>query len=80
MTRRVRFSRASGVTFTVGANSCTATTDANGVATCSVALGTPGVGVLTRSFAGTSALLPATATLAFHVLDDTIFKDGFDGN
>ncbi len=68
------------VTFTIGSGSCTATSDTNGVATCSVPLGAPGVGVLTASFAGTSALLPATATLAFHVLDDRIFEDGFDGD
>ena len=68
------------MTFTIGSGSCTATSDTNGVATCSVPLGAPGVGVLTASFAGTSALLPATATLAFHVLDDRIFEDGFDGD
>jgi len=68
------------VTFTIGAGSCTTTTDANGVAMCSVALGAPGVSVLSASFAGTTALLPATATVAFHVLDDRIFADGFDGD
>ncbi|HKE46508.1 MAG TPA: protease pro-enzyme activation domain-containing protein [Rhodanobacteraceae bacterium] len=68
------------VTFTIGAASCIGTTNASGVASCSVALGAPGVATLTASFAGTTALLPATDTLAFHVLDDRIFADGFDGD
>jgi hypothetical protein len=66
------------VTFTIGAASCDATTDAQGVASCSVALGAPAVTTLSASFAGTSALLPASDRLAFHVLDDRIFANGFD--
>ena len=68
------------VMFSIGAASCTGTTNSSGVATCSVALGAPGVATLTASYTGTSALLPATDTLAFHVLDDRIFADGFDGD
>ncbi len=68
------------MTFTIGASSCDGTTNASGVASCSVALGAPGVFTLTASYAGTTALLPATDTLAFHVLDDRIFADGFDGD
>jgi len=68
------------VTFTIGAASCDATTDADGVASCSVALGAPAVTTLTGSFAGTTALLPASDRLAFHVLDDRIFANGFDPN
>ncbi len=66
------------VTFTIGAASCDATTDIEGVASCSVALGAPVVTTLRASFAGTTALLPASDTLAFHVLDDRIFANGFD--
>ena len=68
------------LTFTIGASSCDGTTNANGVASCSVALGAPGVFTLTASYAGTTVWLPATDTLAFHVLDDRIFADGFDGD
>jgi len=68
------------VTFTIGSASCDGTTTASGVATCNIALGAPGVQTLAANYAGTTALLPATDTLAFHVLDDTIFADGFDGD
>lgn len=68
------------VTFSIGGASCEAMTDANGVVSCSVALGVPAIMTLTASFAGASALLPATDTLAFHVLDDRIFADGFELN
>jgi len=68
------------VTFTIGAASCDAMTDADGVASCSVALGAPAVTTLVGSFAGTTALLPATDRVAFHVLDDRIFANGFDPN
>ncbi len=67
------------VTFTMGAAQCDGTTNASGVATCNIALGAPAVLTLNASYAGTTALLPASATQAFHVLDDRIFADGFDG-
>jgi hypothetical protein len=68
------------ITFTLGTASCDATTNASGVATCNLSVGAPGILTLTASFAGTTALLPAIDTQAFHVLDDTIFADGFDGD
>jgi len=70
---------AADITFTMGAAQCDGTTNASGVATCDIALGAPGVLTLNANYAGTSALLPASATQAFHVLDDRIFADGFDG-
>ncbi|MGA9342543.1 MAG: protease pro-enzyme activation domain-containing protein [Rhodanobacteraceae bacterium] len=64
--------------FALGTSSCNATTDSNGVATCALALGAPGVLTLTASFAGDATFLSANDTLAFHVLDDTIFANGFE--
>ena len=67
------------ITFTVGTGSCNGTTDASGVATCALTLGAPAVLTLNANYAGSATLLPASATQAFHVLDDRIFADGFDG-
>jgi hypothetical protein len=67
------------ITFTVGTVSCNGTTDSSGVATCVLTLGAPAVLTLNANYAGSSALSPASATQAFHILDDRIFADGFDG-
>ncbi len=71
------------VSFAVGGQACTAPTNANGVATCSVTLATPGAYTLTANYAGSTQYLAATASALFVVPTDgidLIFEDGFDGD
>jgi|CXWL01.1.fsa_nt_gi kumamolisin len=56
------------VNFTLDGGSCTATTDANGIASCSLTPFVLGGGTLTASFAGTNLLIPATATIGFNTM------------
>lgn len=52
-------------------NSCTGVTDSKGNATCNLTPTTGGIATLTASFAGTSGLLPATASAGFTVIGPT---------
>jgi len=65
--------------FTLGGGTCSASTDASGVARCAITLASPTVTSLTASYAGDGAHLATSATIGFHVLTDRIFADGFDG-
>ena len=56
------------VTFTLGSSNCTATTDAAGVATCVLTPATTGSSTLTAQFAGTSGLVPGSASITFNVM------------
>lgn len=53
------------VDFTLGASSCRATTDAAGLARCALTPAAVGPATLRASFAGTAALLPASASIGF---------------
>ena len=69
--------------FAVGGQSCNASTDANGLASCAVTLAHPGAYTLTASYAGTAQYLAASASTLFVIpIDgiDLIFADGFDGD
>jgi hypothetical protein len=71
------------VSFAVGGQACSATTNATGIASCSVTLATPGAYTLNASYAGSSRYLAATASALFVVPTDgidLIFEDGFDGD
>lgn len=68
--------------FSVGSLSCSATSAANGTASCSVTLPNPGVYTLTVSYAGSAQFLPTSRTTTLFVPTDgidRIFADGFDG-
>ncbi|MEP7041680.1 MAG: protease pro-enzyme activation domain-containing protein [Dokdonella sp.] len=67
------------VGFTLAGATCSASTDASGVARCAITLASPAVTSLAASYAGDGAHLPASASIAFHVLTDRIFANGFDG-
>jgi len=71
------------VSFAVAGQSCSASTNATGVAACSLTLATPGAYTLTASYAGSSQFLAASASALFVVPTDgidLIFEDGFDGD
>jgi hypothetical protein len=56
------------LTWEVGGQSCNSTTNASGVASCSVTLPTAGSFTLTASYAGTAQFVPATASQSFFVV------------
>ena len=56
------------VHFTLGSQSCDGTTNAAGVASCSVTPPAPGQFVLTASYAGSATYAPASATEGFSVV------------
>lgn len=56
------------VNFTLDGGSCTGTTDVKGIASCSLTPFVLGGGTLTASFAGTSQLIPATASIGFNTM------------
>lgn len=56
------------VRFTLGIAECTGTTDATGLASCALASPLPGAAVLTATFAGTEAFLPASDSVGFAVV------------
>lgn len=56
------------IQFAVGGQSCNGTTDASGVARCSVTLPTAGMFTLTASYAGTAQFVPASASQSFFVV------------
>ena len=66
------------ISFSVGAESCSGTTDANGVASCAVTLAdTPGSYTASASFAGDSTYEPSGATASFTVTrEDTALSYG----
>lgn len=68
--------------FAVGAATCSATTDAQGIASCAVTLPSPGVYTLTATFAGAAGLSPGSDSRIFMVSDgsvyDDLFRDGFE--
>ena len=69
--------------FSVGGQSCNASTGANGLASCAVTLAHPGAYTLTASYAGTAQYLAASASTVFVIPTDgidLIFADGFDGD
>jgi hypothetical protein len=66
------------ITFTLADATCVAVTDSNGVAACELALGNPATAVLAATYAGDADHLPADASVAFHVVSDRIFADGFE--
>jgi kumamolisin len=66
------------IAFTLATGGCSATTDANGSASCDIVLGAPGVAALNASYAGDVTHLPTSAAGAFHVLVDSIFANGFE--
>jgi subtilase family serine protease len=55
------------VTFTLGSTSCTATTNATGMASCSITPSQAGATALTASFAGNTQASSATASIVFNV-------------
>jgi kumamolisin len=59
------------VTFKLGSASCTATTGANGQASCSLTPTQTGNGTLTATFGGAGQLATSTATIGFRVLAAT---------
>jgi hypothetical protein len=56
------------VSFELGSQSCSDTTDALGIATCAMTPGHSGTTLLVASFAGTSQLLPSSDSIGFGVL------------
>ena len=71
------------MSFSVGGESCSGTTNASGVASCSVTLAHSGAYTLIVSYAGSAQHLAASAnTLLVVPTDgvDLIFADGFDGD
>ena len=55
------------VDFTLGAAHCTGTTDANGFATCEIAVGGAGMKTLSASFTGTATTTGSSDTIGFTV-------------
>jgi hypothetical protein len=53
------------VMFTLGASTCSGTTDTSGTASCPLTPSQTGIGTLTASFAGTSQLVPASTAEGF---------------
>lgn len=68
------------LSFAVGGHTCVGTTDATGLASCTVTLALPGSYTLAVQYAGSSTLRPASATRPFAVTAaiDRIFADGFE--
>ena len=62
----------------VGSQFCDAVTNSNGIASCGFVLSTAGTFVLSASFAGTGAYLPASASTSFEVFAP--FRLDVDGN
>lgn len=62
--------RVEGVTieFTLGGAQCSAVTDADGVATCQVTAGDPGIVTLTATFAGTPGLVETSTASGFTIV------------
>lgn len=56
------------VNFTLGSAGCSATTDANGMASCALTPGGSGMQTLTASFAGTSTLVASSDSKGFTVV------------
>jgi hypothetical protein len=57
------------VDFNLGGGTCSATTDAKGVASCSITPIVLGMGTLTANFAGRNKLMPATASTGFNTME-----------
>jgi hypothetical protein len=55
------------ITLTLGSSNCTATTNSNGAASCSLTPSSAGTTPLTASFAGSSTLAAATQSFGFNV-------------
>jgi kumamolisin len=71
------------VHFNTAGQSCDATTNAQGIANCSLTLPNPGAYTLTASYAGNASHVPASTSQVIVVpIDgiDLIFKNGFDSN
>jgi hypothetical protein len=68
--------------FDLGGVTCSAVTDAGGIASCTVTLPAVGEYNLQASYAGGSALLPSSDQRRFFVTDDAIadamFLDGYE--
>jgi hypothetical protein len=74
---------AAPIQFSVGGESCSGTTNASGIATCTVTLGHPGAYTLTAAYAGSAEYLPSTESTLFVVPTDgvdLIFADGFESD
>jgi kumamolisin len=69
------------VAFSVDGQSCSATTDIGGKASCLLTVPDVGVFTLSASYAGSGSALPASASELFSTtpFSDLIFADGFDG-
>jgi hypothetical protein len=71
------------IAFSVGGQACSAATGANGIASCSVTIATPGAYTLTATYAGSAQYLASSDSRVFVVPTDgidLIFADGFDGD
>jgi hypothetical protein len=66
------------VVFTLGTATCTATTNANGVASCAVMVNALGTLTLRVNYAGNASYLPSSDSAQFET-SDRIFADGFGG-
>ncbi len=66
------------IVFTLGASTCTATTNASGLASCAVVVGTTSTLTLHASYAGNASYLPSSDSVQFQT-SDRIFSDGFGG-
>jgi hypothetical protein len=69
------------IQFTLAGQSCSATTDANGKATCSIAVSALTQCTLAAAYTGNSQYLPATASELFAVSNyEVIFTSGFESS
>ncbi|HZZ10977.1 MAG TPA: protease pro-enzyme activation domain-containing protein [Paraburkholderia sp.] len=66
------------VVFTLGAATCTATTNASGVASCAIMVGATSTLTLRASYAGNASYLPSSDSAQFET-SDRIFSDDFEG-
>ncbi len=66
------------VQFAVNGQSCTATTDANGIARCAIVVKPLGSFTLTATFGGNTSYSPSSDSTLF-TTRDLIFADGFEG-
>jgi kumamolisin len=69
------------IQFSVDGQSCSASTDSSGTASCAVSIPDVGAFTLTATYAGSAGALPASASTLFSTtpFSDRIFTDGFDG-
>jgi hypothetical protein len=70
------------INFTLSGPACSGTTTAAGVASCNAVLPATGIYTLTANFAGSSGLLPSSASRTFFITAqsaaDGVFADGFE--